>query len=111
MSLQAVYNRFIKTLGRTLPDPISITWNSGNYLISNLPSYSGAVAIRTRTEQELRDELKGQGIDDKVIDKVVEILPQKKSVTLYPKSYITILPSPEHYSLIENWVILYDLGS
>jgi hypothetical protein len=77
----------------------------------SLPNYSGAVAIRVRNEEELRKDLTNQGIPDKVVDKVIEILPQKKSVTLYPKSYITVLPSAEHYSLIEDWVILYDLGS
>ena len=112
MSMQAVYNRLVKALGRTLPEPISVVWDSGNYIISPSPSnYSGAVAIRTRNEEELRKDLRNQGIHHKVVDKVVEILPQKKSITLYPKSYITVLPSPEHYSIIEDWVILYDLGA
>ncbi len=112
MSMQAVYNRFVKALGRTLPDPISIVWDSGNYIISPGSShYSGAVAIRVQNEGELRKDLKNQGIHHKVVDKVVEILPQKKNITLYPKSYMTILPSPEHYSVIEDWVILYDLGA
>ncbi len=112
MSLQAVYNRFVKALGRTLPDPIRIIWDSNNYLVaSTQPGYSGTVATRLRNEEELRKDLKQQEISDKVIDKVIEILPQKKSITLYPKSYITVLPSPEYYCLVEDWVILYNRSS
>ena len=34
MSLQAVYNRFVKALGRTLPDPVRIIWDYNNYLVA-----------------------------------------------------------------------------
>ncbi len=112
MSLQAVYNRFVKALSRTLPEPIRIIWDSKNYLVSSSqPNYAGAVTTRLRNEEELRKELKYQGVGEKVIDKVIEILPRKKSITLYPKSYITLLPSPQYYCLMGDWVILYNLDS
>ena len=110
MSLRTFYNQFVEALGRTFPVSISITWDYPNYLVfSSNPQYSGAVALQTLNEEGLRTYLKQEGATQEVIDKVREILPQKKSITLYQKSYIAVLPSPKDYCLVGDWVILYPL--
>lgn len=112
MSLQTVYNRFVGALGRTLPEPIRLTWDDGSYMVWSVPSrHSGPVTIRLSNQEELRKQLHHQGVDEDVMAHVLDILPAKGSVTLYPKSYITLLPSPEHYSLVGDWVILYSVAS
>ena len=110
MSLRTFYNRFVEALGHTFPNPIHITWDDNNYIVSSSPlSYSSAVVPKIRKEEELRTDLKQQGVPQEVIDKIIEIVPQKKSITLYQKSYISVLPSPKDYCLIGDWVILYHL--
>ena len=109
MSLRTFYNQFVEALGRTFPISLSITWNDPNYLVSSNPPYSGAVALQTLNEECLRTYLEQEGATQEVIDKVIEILPQKKSLTLYPKSYIAVPPSSKDYCLVGDWVILYRL--
>jgi hypothetical protein len=97
MSLRTFYNQFVEALGRTFPNPIHIAWNDKNYIMGGCPF---------NTEQ-LTTALKQQEVSQEVIDKVVELLPHKKSITLYQKSHMTLLPSPQDYCLIGDWIILY----
>jgi len=99
MSLRTFYNQFVEALGRTFPNPIHIIWSDKNYLVGGCPF----------TTEQLTTALQQQGVPQEVIDKIIEVLPQKGSITLYPKSHITVLPSSQHYCLIGDWVILYPL--
>ena len=64
---------------------IDIGWNNTGYLVSSSdPLYSGAVPLRSLTEQELRPYLQKQGVNQEAINKVVELVPQKVTHPNYP---------------------------
>jgi hypothetical protein len=112
MSLRTFYDKFIESLTHNFPHPTDITWSDGAYLVSSAASSSsGAVPMLSLNEEGLREYLRQKQVPQEVIDKVVEILPGKKSITLCEKSYIGQLPSPQYYDMIGDWVILYDIGS
>jgi hypothetical protein len=112
MSSRTFYDKFLESLTHNFPHPIDITWSDGAYLVSSAaPSYSGAVPILPVNEEGLREYLRQKQVPQEVINKVVEILPGKRNIKLCEKSYIGQLPSPQHYDVIGDWVILYDLGS
>src|SRR5947199_10199513 len=111
MSLRTFYKQFVEALGDNFLHPIDITWNYGSYLVSSSPlDYSGAVGMKSLNEEELRRYLMQKEVTQKVIDKVVELLPQKGGITLYKKSYIGELPPPQYYCLIVDCVILYSIS-
>jgi len=112
MSMRTFYSKFLESLTHTFQQPIDIIWSDGTYLVSSAaPSHSGAVAIHSLNEDGLREYLKQKEVPQEVIDKIVQILPRKKSITLFEKSYIGQLPSPQYYDMIGEWVILHGINA